>query len=237
MQWLKKRMFISILTLSVSALIALPQSACAFETSDSLVKIWNEDTESANTKRQQQITDAFQKQKPLIIDSDSPFSGPKNNQATLVVFADYGCIHCKQLAPILENLQKRNPTLKIIHKELPILGMQSTYAAKAALAAQKQNKYLTMNTQLMNSDDLSKNTILKIAAKAGMNMNQFESDLDSNGIEQKIEQNAGLAKNLTIDSVPVMLMINNHHNDSSIFFISGNPQLKTLQALLHKIQN
>lgn len=236
MEWFKKYGVISIFLLSAPTLSTFSHPAFADE-SDTLVKIWNEDSQNNDVNRQEKITQALKSNKAQLTQSDSPFSGPKNNQATLIVFADYGCMHCKKLAPVLEKLQSKNPELKIIHKELPILGAQSTYAAKAALAAQKQNKYLPINAELMKSDNLSKSAILKIVANAGLNVKQFESDLDSQDIEQKIEQNSSLAKNLTIETVPVMIVLNNHHDNSDIFFVTGNPQLKTLQNLVHQIQD
>ncbi len=257
MQGLKKYTLISIGLLGISTLMALYQSSCAFQPVGSnsdpessphsqpakeLVTIFKGDAPDVDAKRQQRITQAIQTHNQSLFHSDSPFKGPENSDITLVVFFDYQCGHCKMIAPVLETLQNNNPMLKIVYKELPILGESSVYAAKAALAAQTQGKYNFFGTQLMQSEDLSKPEILKIAASAGLNVDQLQRAIDSQKIDNEIKNNMALAKDLTVKGTPVVLLVheqpkNNAHPISKAFFITGNAELETLQELVNKLRD
>ncbi len=75
-------------------------------------------------------------------DAATPVSGDPNGDVTLVEFFDYNCPYCRQMAPVMTKAEEADPQLRIAYKEFPILGPNSTFAAKAALAANKQGKYV-----------------------------------------------------------------------------------------------
>lgn len=247
MQSLKKYALVSMIIFNFTALMVLYQSSNASQptpenqVASQAVNIWKSDIESPDSQRQEEIARAIQTHQAPLFKGESPFTGPESSATNLAVFFDYQCIHCKVMAPILETLQRQNPTLKIIYKELPILGSNSTYAAKAALAAHKQAKYAMVSTQLLQSEDLSKNAILKIVENAGINMQQFQSDVDSPEIESTLDHNLNVAKDLTIKGTPVILITQNLHNPNEdrapAFFIMGNTSLETLQALIYQAQD
>jgi hypothetical protein len=62
-----------------------------------------------------------------------------------------------------------DPQLKIVYKEFPILGPDSVFAAKAALAAEKQGKYTAFHKALFDAKTrVTEAIVLKIAAEAGL---------------------------------------------------------------------
>jgi protein-disulfide isomerase len=64
-------------------------------------------------------------------------------------------------------VEEADANLRVLYKEFPILGAGSQFAARAALAAHKQGKYLPFHTALMQAqeqlDDLN---VMKIAQAA-----------------------------------------------------------------------
>src|SRR5258708_11361798 len=66
-------------------------------------------------------------------DADSPVAGNPKGNVSIVVFFDYNCGYCKKSLPELQALIDKDPMLKVIYKEFPILGPQSQVAATAAL--------------------------------------------------------------------------------------------------------
>src|SRR5262249_35983485 len=78
-------------------------------------------------------------------DPADPVSGNPSGDVTLVEFFDYNCPYCKQMAPIMAQPEESDPRLRIVYKEYPILGPGSILAAKAALAADKQGKYVAFH--------------------------------------------------------------------------------------------
>src|SRR5262245_15649262 len=64
-----------------------------------------------------------------------PVVGNANGDVTVVEFFDYRCPYCKRVSDSLMTLVKDDPNVKVVYKELPILGPDSMVAAKIALAA------------------------------------------------------------------------------------------------------
>src|SRR6266853_2513024 len=79
-----------------------------------------------------------EKRKELLDDPTSPIAGNPTGDVTIVEFFDYRCPYCKKVAPSLEALLKEDPKLRIVYKEFPILGSESTFAAHVSFAANKQ---------------------------------------------------------------------------------------------------
>ena len=85
--------------------------------------------------------------------------GPDNAKVTIVEFFDYNCSFCKRSTDwLVETIEKHPKDVRVIFKELPILDNRSRtsrMAAKAAIAAHRQGKYLEMHTALMEASGLS----------------------------------------------------------------------------------
>ena len=66
----------------------------------------------------------------------------------VITFFDYRCPYCRTLTKILSRMQSDN-NFQIIFKEWPILSESSVLAARAALAADKQDHYGAFHKRLM----------------------------------------------------------------------------------------
>ena len=82
-------------------------------------------------------------------DPATPVGGNAEGDITIVEFFDYQCSYCKQALSTLQSLLKEDPKLRLIYKEMPVLGPQSGVVARAALAAQRQNKYEAFHAAMM----------------------------------------------------------------------------------------
>lgn len=244
MQSFKKYTLLSMVLFSVSGAMVWYQNSNAsgnhpIEQAEaaSEVSIWKSDIECPDCTRQDHIAKAIKAHEALLFQGGNPSSGPDNSPTHLVVFFDYQCIHCKSMASTLETLQRQNPTLKIIYKDLPILGSHSSCAAKAALAAHKQNKYGMVSNELLKANNLSNTQIANIAKNAGLNMSQFQSDMSSPAIAHDLDNNLSLAHDLTIKGTPVVIIKKNMPTSSTpTFFVMGNVSLEILQNLVHQAQ-
>jgi protein-disulfide isomerase len=98
------------------------------------------------------------------------FIGNKDGEKIVIEFFDYNCGYCKRSFPELMELISENKDVKVILKELPVLGESSVLASKAAIASKKQNKYFLMHQELMNlSGKISINDIKDISENIGIN--------------------------------------------------------------------
>src|SRR5262249_60924187 len=97
--------------------------------------------------------------------------------------------------------------VKIIYKDLPILGEASKIAALAALASIKQGKHLALHNALMEfNGKLDRDKILEIAASVGLDRAQLEKDMEDPKLKQIIERNLALATALGVRGTPAFVI-------------------------------
>jgi len=71
----------------------------------------------------------------ILIDANDPQRGPRDAHAVLVVFSDFECPFCRDMALVLERLRKELPKrVRVVFKHLPI--PSHTKARTAAVASQ-----------------------------------------------------------------------------------------------------
>ena len=85
----------------------------------------------------------------LFRDASDPVKGNPQGRVSIVEFFDARCGYCKQLHPAMVQLLQREPDVRVVLKDLPILGPNSVLAARALLAAQRQNQYVPLYDALM----------------------------------------------------------------------------------------
>jgi protein-disulfide isomerase len=104
----------------------------------------------------------------VLTDPGSPAAGAANPQVTIVVFTDYQCAICKVTDPALTRLIESDPTVRVIWKDWPIRGPASSLAARTALAAHREGRYVQVHTALMAANgQLTPERIADIARAAG----------------------------------------------------------------------
>ena len=136
-------------------------------------------------------------------DKQSPVGGNAQGNVTLVEFFDYNCPYCRQMAPIMDQAVADDPELRIVYKEFPILGPDSVFAAKAALAADKQGKYLEFHKALYGARTrVTEAVVLRVAAEAGLDVELMKGDMQRPDIQALIDRNTELAQALRITGTP-----------------------------------
>lgn len=140
--------------------------------------------------------------------SDHVLGNPKGD-VTVVEFFDYRCSYCKQAAPRVKDLIKGDPKVKVVLKELPILGPESLLASRAAIASREQGKYGPFHDALMAARRLDEASILQIAAEIGLDLKKLRADMDSPKVEAIIRANHQLAEQLGINGTPAFIIGDN----------------------------
>lgn len=145
----------------------------------------------------------------VLEDPGSPRAGAADPDVTIVVFTDYQCSVCKATAPALTQLLADDKKVQVIFKDWPILGEASTIAARAALAADRQGKYLSFHSALMNSPRrLNPDHIREIATSAGVDLDQLDADEKTHAaeIEAQLTRHANQAFSLGLRGTPSYLI-------------------------------
>jgi protein-disulfide isomerase len=96
--------------------------------------------------------------------------------------------------------------LRVVFKELPVLGPDSVRAAQAALASRKQARYVPFHFALMSSDDLSLAGIRAAARAVGLDPDRLEADMAAPEVIAAIEANYALANELGIEGTPAFVI-------------------------------
>lgn len=174
--------------------------------------------------------------------NNDPIAGNPNGTVTLVEFSDYQCPHCLDMSPVVDNLIKKNPNLRVVFKEFPIRGPLSETAAKAVLAAQKQGKYYEFRKGLMLSKPpLTEEGIYKLAQSVGIDVNKLKTDMNDGTIAQQIKDNYKLAQDLQLIYTPVFFVAKTNVNSSAgpnaVIFIPGGVGEDQLNEAITKISS
>jgi len=91
--------------------------------------------EATETEKQQQaLRDSY---KELFANSNDPVTGNPKAKVNMAYFFDYQCGYCKKMADTNKTFFAKDGNVRVVLKELPILGPASVTAARAALAAQR----------------------------------------------------------------------------------------------------
>ncbi|MDP2381431.1 MAG: DsbA family protein [Nitrospirota bacterium] len=143
------------------------------------------------------------RQNDLLHDPASPVSGNPAGEVTLVEFFDYRCGYCKRVAGAVTQLQQDDARVKVVYKDLPILGEASELAAKAALASKAQGKHQAFHEALLAANgDITKDSILSIAGEVGLDAKRLETDMANPEWQSAIDRNRALARDLGINGTP-----------------------------------
>ncbi len=135
----------------------------------------------------------------------SPFVGPKDAKVTIVEFFDFNCGYCKRLAPEMMKIIKANKDVKVVFKPVTFLG--SMPAAKAAMAANKQGKFLEVYEALLtHNGQITSAVIDEIIKKAGLDVEKTKKLRDSDEIAKEISAIADLSQKVQIRGVPTLIM-------------------------------
>lgn len=164
----------------------------------------------------------------IYYDPSSPDMSP-DGDVTIIAFLDYGCAECRALGQTLQKLRATDKGIRLVFKELPMMGPGSDFAARAALAADKQDYFLFLHRELLHSSwPVTESSVIMAAGMAGVDIERLRTDMDDPAIAKAIEMNRSLARTLGIDSLPAFIVGNRIYRGAS--------DLEALQAAVAQVR-
>jgi protein-disulfide isomerase len=160
--------------------------------------------EAAKAERQKQAVADHREQ--LLNGQGDPVAGNPDGDVTVVEFFDYQCTYCRRVMPSLQAQLSEDKKLRVVFKDFPILGEDSVTAARAALAARKQGRYVPFHFALMSASDLSLDGIMAVARSVGLDTQRLAADMNAPEIEAQIQANYTLARTLGIEGTPAFVI-------------------------------
>ncbi|MYE59894.1 MAG: DsbA family protein [Alphaproteobacteria bacterium] len=137
----------------------------------------------------------------------TPVSGDSRGDVTLVEFFDYQCGYCKRALGPMKELLAGDPKLRVAWKEFPILGPASRFAARAALAAARQGRYLDFHLAVMGArGNPTESSVVAIAEDLGLDVERLRRDMADPAIEAYLDETNRLARDLGITGTPAFVI-------------------------------
>jgi len=133
--------------------------------------------------------------------------GNPRAEVTLVEFFDYNCGFCRRALADTLDLLANDSGIRIVLKELPVLGPGSVEAAKIAVAVRMQDadgaKYLEFHRRLLGGRGAAnRETALAIAKDLGLDVDRLMKDAESDEARTTIAEGRKLARDLGINGTP-----------------------------------
>jgi protein-disulfide isomerase len=149
-------------------------------------------------------------QSQLFDQNDDPVHTPKGYDVSIVEFFDYNCGYCKRAYTSIKKLIKEDKKVRVIFKELPILGPSSVELSKVSIAVNllDSNKYIKFHDALMSGKARTKDDAIKVAKSIGINTAKLAKILTDKQSEiiKKIESNQKLASLIGINGTPAFVI-------------------------------
>ncbi len=170
--------------------------------------------DAADKYKAQQEAESMKKAETSIKDNiqsltsaSSPSTGNPKGDITIVEFFDYNCGYCKKALPDIQNLIKADSNLRVVFKEMPILGPTSRTAALYALAANKQGKYFEYHSALMNHKGPKEPAELeKVAKEIGLDVEKLKKDVESEDVTKELVTDMTVAGEIGVQGTPAFIV-------------------------------
>lgn len=147
----------------------------------------------------------------------SPSKGSPSASITIVEWADFQCPMCQRASPILSEVVKENPDVRLVFKNFPLpMHEYAEDAARAAMAADLQGKFWEMHTALFSSQmPLSEATIEGFAEQLGLDLTQFSKDLKSEKVADSVARDRKQGDAVKLQGTPTVYVNGRLFNYSS----------------------
>ena len=159
--------------------------------------------DAADALRDRQYAPTLASQRAVI---ETPFGsswkGSSKPKVVLVEFYDYACPYCKASNPHVDQLVRENPDLRVVYRELPILGPDSVAAARLSLAASKAGRFQQFHDALYAAGRPAPETNTAAARIANVD----PATLKDVAIEAELKKNFSLASQLGATGTPLFVI-------------------------------
>ncbi len=141
--------------------------------------------------------------KSLERDPTAPVLGNGDGNITLSEFFDYNCPYCRKMVPLMSQLVREDPQLRLVHREWPVFGADSEFAAKASLASLKQGKYWQLHAALMTMEGRAEEaSVMRIARQVGLDEARLREDMQGPDPERHVTMSFLLGDHMGLRGTP-----------------------------------
>lgn len=133
-------------------------------------------------------------------------AGNPQGKVTVVEYFDYRCPYCKAALPEINKLIAANKDVRFVFKEFPILSPISETAARAALGAKAQGKYMAVHEDLLAAASLDGAGIDKILADNGVDVQKAHQVGAAAETTAMLEEGHAIARAVGVTGTPAFVI-------------------------------
>ena len=146
----------------------------------------------------------------VLDDAGDPFIGAEDAALTIYEFSDYNCGYCKRIFPDLMDVLEKEPSVRLVIKEFPILAESSVLGARAAIAAQRQGKFPAFHAEMMKwRGKLDASAIDRMAKKVGLDRQQLQRDMTDPATDFILNRTRRAASAFDLQGTPALIIGDN----------------------------
>jgi protein-disulfide isomerase len=164
----------------------------------------------AEAQRKEQTAALGQVREQVLSAKSGVVIGNASGDVTLVEFFDYNCGYCKRALSDLRGLLKSDPKLRVVLRDLPVLGPDSVEASKIAVAAKAQlsgDKAFEYHSRLLESRGrVGGEQALALAKSMGLDMARLQKDANGAETQETIATNNTIAMRLNMSGTPAYVV-------------------------------
>jgi protein-disulfide isomerase len=138
-----------------------------------------------------------------------PAKGEADAPVVIVEFSDFQCPHCKQAAPVVEQVADRFPgKVRVVHMDFPVnpSGI-SRRAAEGGVCAEEQGQFWAYHDMVyVRQDELSNDSPMALAKELGLDETKFEACMASPDTAALVQQSEQEGRRLGVDSTPTFYL-------------------------------
>lgn len=165
--------------------------------------------QKALKKKGVQLGDRFINRLDDQVGPDNPSRGPVDAPITIITYSEFQCPYCKKAAKTISQVMDAYPDqIRVIFKNLPLQFHDDAIpAAYSALAAMRQGKFWEYHDVLFtDGTPLNEESYRKIANTLELDLEQFDSDRQSEEIAEQVREDMERAKTLNLNATPSFII-------------------------------
>lgn len=160
-------------------------------------------------------------------DPTAPVLGNPDGNITLTEFFDYNCPHCKTMLPLMSELVRSDPQLRVVLREWPVFGPGSEFAARASLATLPTGNYWRLHAALLGMRARAEEaTVIRVVRDLGLDEAAIRTGMQADTVERHITYSHLLGDHMGLMGTPSFIC-----GDEAAF---GAMTLEELRALVQR---
>jgi protein-disulfide isomerase len=137
--------------------------------------------------------------------------GSPNGRISLIAFFDYNCPYCRASVGDIQKLIDNNPELRVVLREFPILGPDSTATSRLALAVARETADTGLRARyyealMKTKSSMTGGLAFTTATSMGMDGARLKSDLKDPEIDAILRENFAAAEALGVNGTPAFII-------------------------------